>query len=45
MPYFAFTLKFLLMIVLPIILGVWFGCKFLSSGSTCWTYRVWWGAA
>ena len=43
MPYFTSTLNFLLMIVLPIILGVGFECKLLSCGSTRWVYKVWWG--
>ena len=43
MPYFTYTLNFLLMIVLPIILGVGFECKLFFSGSTRWVYRVWWG--
>ena len=34
MPYFTYTLNFLLMIALPIILGVGFACKLLSSGLT-----------
>jgi len=46
MPYFAYTLNPLLMIVLPmivlpIILGVGFGCEFLSGGSTRRAFRVW----
>jgi len=40
MPYFAYTLNPLLMIVLPIILGVGFGCEFLSGGSTRRAFRV-----
>ncbi len=43
MPYFTYTLNFLLMIVLPIILGVGFGCRSLSGASTRCAYRVWWG--
>ena len=43
MPYFTYILNFLLMIVLPIILGVGFECKLLSSGSTRWVSKVWWG--
>ncbi len=34
MPYLTYTHNFLLMIVLPIILGVGFECRLLSSGST-----------
>jgi hypothetical protein len=45
MPYFTYTLNFLLMIVLPIILGVGFGCKLLSGGSTCWAIQSVVGAA
>jgi len=41
MLYFTYTLNSLLMIVLLITLGVGFGRKLLSSGSTRWAQRAW----